>query len=135
MSESPSARETVSEWLRYAEDDLILAERDTKSDAPIYHTICFLCQGSAEKYLKAFLISSGWKLTKTHDILALLATCKKYDAQLASMHAEGRPLNEYITTGRYPIDIRLARIGKAEAEEALAAARRIRDRVLELMRK
>lgn len=135
MNERPSPKETVIEWLRYAEDDLVLAERDIKADAPIYHTICFLCQGSAEKYLKAFLISRGWKLVKTHDTLALLAACKNFDTQLASMHAEGQLLNEYITAGRYPGDIGVAGVGKTEAEEALTAARRIRDRVLELMRK
>jgi HEPN domain-containing protein len=42
-------------------------------------------------------------------------------------------LNEYITAGRYPGEVAFEYIGKAEAEEALQAAQRIRTRVRELM--
>ncbi len=125
--------ETPREWLRYAEGELGVAEREMKAEAPAYHTACFLCQSSAEKFIKSFLIARGWALEKTHDILELLEFCADYDSVLGAMVVEGATLNEYITAGRYPGDIAFEDIGKAQAEEALTAARAIRARVLELM--
>lgn len=125
--------ETPREWLRYAEGDLSVAEREMQSQMPVYHTICFLCQTAAEKFLKGYLISQGWTLEKTHDIVELLELCADYDVELGTMIAEGAVLNEYIVAGRYPGDIAFEGIGKAEAEEALDAARRIRVRVRNLM--
>jgi len=125
--------ETPREWLRYAEGDLSVAEREMQSQMPVYHTICFLCQSAAEKFLKGYLISQGWTLEKTHDVVELLELCADYDVELGTMIAEGAVLNEYIVAGRYPGDIAFEDIGKAEAEEALDAAWRIRVRVRSLM--
>lgn len=94
--------ETPQVWLKYAYGDLKVAERDIISDDPIYHTICFLCQGAAEKFLKGLLIFHGWELIKTHDIAELLGYCTKYDPAFASLIPVGELLNEYITAGRYP---------------------------------
>jgi len=52
----------VKDWLRFARENLLFARSGMKEDYAPYHTICFLCQGSAEKYLKAFLIWNGWEL-------------------------------------------------------------------------
>jgi HEPN domain-containing protein len=131
--ESQLPVETPREWIRFAEGDLRVAEREMQSETPTYHTICFLCQGAAEKFLKGYLIAQGWELEKTHDILRLLKACSSHDAELGKLTAEGEILNEYIVAGRYPGDITFEDIGKAEAEEALTAVRAIRARVLELM--
>jgi HEPN domain-containing protein len=79
--------ETPQEWLRYAEGDLNVAEREFQSEMPVYHTICFLCQSAAEKFLKGYLIAQGWTLEKTHDILELLAFCEAYDTELGAMRS------------------------------------------------
>jgi HEPN domain-containing protein len=125
--------ETPREWLRYAEEDLSVAEREIQDGTPAYHTICFLCQSAAEKYLKGYLIAQGWALEKTHDIAALLQACVEYGADWTALAADGAVLNEYIVAGRYPGDIVFEEIGSAEATEALAAVRRIRERVRVLM--
>ncbi len=126
---------TPQEWLRYAEGDLLVAEREMRTPSPVYHTVCFLCQSAAEKFLKGFLISRGWSLEKTHDIVELLGWCVDYDAEFAGLAAEGSLLNEYIVAGRYPGDIAPERIGPAEAKEALEAAQAIRTHVRQAMKK
>ena len=126
--------ETPQEWLRYAEGDLRVAERELLSSSPVYPTVCFLCQSASEKFLKGFLISQGWSLEKTHDVVELLALCTDYDTELGGMVAEGAILNEYITAGRYPGDIASEPIGSAEAKEALKAAQTIRGRVSYLIK-
>lgn len=125
--------ETPRSWVQYALGDLGVAEREMQHTEPAYHTVCFLCQSAAEKLLKGFLIAHGWSLQKTHDVVALLALCADYDKSLGEMVAEGIILNEYVVAGRYPDDISFEEIGQTEADEALRATRRIRDRVLELM--
>ncbi len=87
--------ETVDRWLRYAEGDLTVAEHEMQRPSPVYHTVCFLCQSAAEKFLKGFLISRGWTLEKTHDLIQLLGWCADYDTELACMITEGSLLNEY----------------------------------------
>jgi HEPN domain-containing protein len=125
--------DTPEQWLCYAEGDLLVAEHEMQRPSPVCHTVCFLCQSAAEKFLKGFLISRGWSLEKTHDIVELLAWCADYDAELAGMVAEGALLNEYIVAGRYPGDIASEQIGEAEAKEALEAAQRIRVQVCRAM--
>ncbi len=125
--------ETPQRWLRYAEGDLLVAEHEMQTPSPVYHTVCFLCQSAAEKFLKGFLISRGWSLEKTHDIVELLGWCADYDTALAGLVAEGSLLNEYIVAGRYPGDIAAEEIGAAEAREALEAAQAIRAQVRQAM--
>ena len=130
MSDQPEKPvETPKAWMRFAEGDLAVAQREMQSELPVYHTICFLCQSAAEKFLKGYLISVGWKLEKTHDIVELLGYCASYDKGLGSLIAEGAVLNEYIVAGRYPGDIFAEGIDNEAAEEALKAVERIRSRV------
>ena len=70
MNEQPERPvETPGAWMRYAEGDLGVAAREMHYQTPSYHTIGFLCQSAAEKFLKGYLIAQGWALEKTHDIV------------------------------------------------------------------
>jgi HEPN domain-containing protein len=112
MSERPDrATRTVREWLRYAEEDLGVAERESARGTGAYHTICFLCQAAAEKLLKAYLIGRGWTLERTHDIVALLEFCAEHDPYWRDLAPDGAVLIEYILAGRYPGDLALEGIG------------------------
>jgi HEPN domain-containing protein len=121
----------VNDWLSFAEENLLLAHSGMGEDFSPYHTICFLCQGSAEKYLKAFLIWNGWELKKTHDMVDLLTYCKDYDSGFENFKDECLLLNEYITEGRYPGDLPFESITEQDAKEALEAADKIENYVLE----
>lgn len=122
--------ETPFEWFRFAEENWKVAERELKHDDPAAHTICFLCQSAAEKYLKGYLIARGWTLEKAHDITHLLELAAAHNGLFAELLAEGETLNEYITEGRYPGDLAYEMIGRQDAEEALQIVRRIRALVL-----
>jgi HEPN domain-containing protein len=123
--------ETPGEWLRFAEENLSVAEQALSFEEPAWHTICFLCQSAAEKYLKAYLIANGWKLERTHDIVALLAHCSDYDDTFADLSGTSAVLNEYIVAGRYPGDLTFEDIELANAQEAVAIVRQIRNLVTE----
>ncbi len=130
MRKSDEEIELVKGWLRFARENLAFARLGMKEDNPPYHTMCFLCQGSAEKYLKAFLIWNGWELKKIHDLENLLAACMDFEPEFQSLKEECALLNEFITEGRYPGDLPFESIGKEEATEAIGAASRIEEFVM-----
>lgn len=122
--------ETPAAWLRLADENLAVAEREMASGRPAgYHTVCFLCQSAAEKYLKGYLIAQGWPLEKTHDLVLLLGHCADYEDRFAALREGGAILNEYVIAGRYPGDLAHEEIGETEADEAVAVARRIKEMV------
>ncbi|MBX7235239.1 MAG: HEPN domain-containing protein [Caldilineales bacterium] len=121
--------ETPAEWLQFADENLFVAARALSFEDPTYHTVCFLCQSAAEKYLKGYLIGKGWTLEKTHDIVVLLGLCSDYDPSFAEILLDAAVLNEYIVSGRYPGDLSFEMIGREEAEEAVAIVERIREMV------
>jgi HEPN domain-containing protein len=121
--------ETPAEWLRFAEENLLVAEQALSFEEPTWHTICFLCQSAAEKFLKAYLIAQGWKLERTHDIVVLLGLCADYDSAFADLTSDGAILNEYTVAGRYPGDLAFEDIDLMDAQEAVAVVRQIKDLV------
>jgi HEPN domain-containing protein len=135
MTKTPELQKLLSDWLAYAKENLLYAKAGmTQDEFSPYHTICFLCQGSAEKYLKAYLISQGWELEKIHDLKQLVGYALDYDESFGELLLQADILNKYITEGRYPGDLPYESIGKTEAEEAIAAAEKIEQVVLGKMK-
>jgi HEPN domain-containing protein len=131
MKKSDEEIKLVKDWLKFAKENLSFARSGMKEENPPYHTISFLCQGGAEKYLKAFLIWNGWKLKKIHEMGDLLTICMDYNTDFQTLEKECALLNEYVTEGRYPGDLPFESIGKNEAIEAIEAANKIEKLVLE----
>jgi HEPN domain-containing protein len=128
---TPENIEYIKSWLAFGQENLLYAQSGMKEDFAPYHSICFMSQGSAEKYLKAFLIYHDWELEKIHDLIKLQKHCIEFDASFKSLLPECRILNKYITTGRYPGEFSFMNIGKQQAEEAIQAAQEIEKLVLE----
>ncbi len=59
---NPENIRLIKEWLSFARENILYAKSGMKEEFSPYRSICFMCQGSAEKYLKAFLIFNGWEL-------------------------------------------------------------------------
>ena len=130
MKKSKEEIDLVKSWLRLAKENLLFARSGMKEHYAPYHTICFLCQGSAEKYLKAFLIWNGWKLKKIHDLKDLLVFCIDYNPEFEKLKEECGLLNEYIIEGRYPGDVPYENITENDAKESIEAAEKIETYVL-----
>lgn len=123
--------DTPEEWMKFANENLQVAKHEIEREEPACHTICFLCRESAEKFLKSYLISKGWELKKTHDIVELLEYCSDYDSELDLLVEYGTVLNDYIADGRYPGDIAFEVIGLKQAKEAIEKAERIKEFVIQ----
>ncbi len=112
----------VEDWYRFAAEDLAAAKELRHERNSFFHQTCLLCQQSAEKYLKAYLLSQGWKLAKTHELSRLVSECLIYDESFETLYPPCELLNGYIITGRYPGDLPFESTTKEDAKRAIDAA-------------
>ncbi|MBI4063039.1 MAG: HEPN domain-containing protein [Elusimicrobia bacterium] len=113
----------AKEWLKKAEEDYeaalaLFKKRGRKTP----DAVCFHAQQTAEKYLKAFLVTHKVKFSKTHDLLELLTLGSKVDPSLELIHDLLKRLNQYAVEFRYPGED--ATLG--EAKLAMQAAIEVR---------
>ena len=122
IKKNPEERELIKAWLNLARENLLSAKSLINEEFYPFHTICFMCQASGEKYLKAYLIWNGWELEKIHGLEELLKFAIRFDPAFEKLREDCRLLNEYITEGRYPGDLPWEMIGVQQADEAIEAA-------------
>ena len=91
------------EWVIKAEGDFFTAKREVKViKFPNYDGVCFNCQQTAEKYLKAFLQENGHPIPKTHILMDLLALCIKIEPIFQLIQVDLNILEGYAVHFRYP---------------------------------
>ena len=114
-------------WVEKAESDLRTALHilTMKKNCP-FETVCFHAQQSAEKYLKALLVSRSVDFPKTHDLRILMQRIPA-DINLRLRMEEVVSLNRYTIEARYPGD--WEPFSRKEAEKAVAIARKVRKAV------
>ncbi|MDP1591072.1 MAG: HEPN domain-containing protein [Prosthecobacter sp.] len=128
-----SPESNFSAWLRKAEHDLLNIDNNLAARDIPWDTVCFHAQQAAEKVLKAFLIYHGRDLSKTHDLVALLAQCVACDAGLALLESDCRKLTSYGVAARYPDD--LFEPDETDGRDVVAAAHRVRTAIFMLLPK
>lgn len=95
----PSESLYPRDWLAIAEKDLTRVHRNISIDP---EAAGFYLQQSAEKFLKAFLLSHGWELRRTHDLLVLLDHAADIDDSLAKYRSVLTDVTDYYMAERYP---------------------------------
>ena len=95
--------EFVLPWIQKAENDILtachLAEKMYPTPDEI---ICFHCQQSVEKYLKAFLALNDKEPEKTRDLLEIVENCVKFDADFSILTPKCEYLTPFAVQTRYP---------------------------------
>ncbi len=90
-----------ADWFRIAEKDLHRVEWALEDDDA--EAAGFFLQQSVEKFLKAFLLSRGWKLRKIHDLDTLLDEAVAYSADLQEYRLLCQKITDYYLIERYPL--------------------------------
>ncbi len=67
--------------------------------------VAFHLQQAIEKYLKGFLLSTGWSLRRIHDLEVLLQQAIAQDTDFAPFLAACQRITEYYIEARYPIGV------------------------------
>ena len=116
--------EDARAWLARAELDLRAADLELRTpEAGLWADVAFHAQQAAEKALKALLASRDVPFRKTHSIEELGRACLDIAPELGPVVDAAVPLTEYAWKFRYPGEI--SDPSRAEAEEAVAVARRV----------
>ena len=95
-----SLLQDAREWLRYAEADLAMAEAPLPVKG-MYEHLCFHAQQTAEKAIKAVMVSQGVTVPKTHNIEFLL-TLLPTNISRKHLPVKIFKLTGYATIFRYP---------------------------------
>ena len=95
--------EFVLPWIQKAENDISSARylAGNMHPAPA-EIICFHCQQSAEKYLKAYLVYNDQEPPKIHDLIELAKLCGKYNEDFSPIFTKCEYLIPFATRTRYP---------------------------------
>jgi HEPN domain-containing protein len=115
----------IMQWLVKANEDLFVVERLTQYEIVATSSVCFHCQQAVEKFLKAFLITNGVDIKKTHNIEFLLSECSDIDKDFSGI--DPKELSDFGVDARYPGDMYIP--GDSETIEYKNLALEIKDLV------
>ena len=126
MSDPELLAREASRWLRYAAEDLDVAQRllADRSSAPRH--VCWHSQQAAERALKAALVLEGIDFPFTHDLNALRNLLPD-SWPVRVEHADLAELTGWAVQARYPGE--WPEPSAADAVRAEAEARAVRDAV------
>ena len=93
----------IKQWLLKANEDLLVVNKLTEFEIIATSSVCFHCQQAVEKLLKAFLISKGVEIRKTHNIEYLLVECSDFDSDFSEI--DPKNLSDFGVDVRYPGDM------------------------------
>lgn len=116
-------KRTTRKWVRKAENDFRLVVQITAGQEPFHDQICFHCQQSAEKYLKALLEELGLNVPRTHHLDDLLSLLAPHFPSLLALRRGLIYLTDFAVDIRYIDDM----ANKRQARSAFRWAGDVRD--------
>jgi HEPN domain-containing protein len=126
-------RQLVRSWLTKAASDLKSARVLGMAQEPPLDTAIYHCQQTAEKAVKAFLVSRGITPEKTHDVRKLTVQASRFEAGFNEFIDRAAVLTPYAWEFRYPDDLTETYPTPEEFDEAAQHAQAIYDFVLTLI--
>ena len=127
-----SDKSVIDEWLEIANNDLdaaqYLFERSHHRQLEI---ICYHCQQSAEKSLKAYLCANDIEIPRIHEVGVLCRQCAELNPLFSDYIKTCEILEIYATQTRYPNQVEL---DEQSASQALEQAESIYNFVAKLLR-
>ena len=113
-------KEFVREWLRRANSNLERAKVGKIKDEILYEDLCFDCQQTVEKAIKALLISIDKTFPPIHSIARLLEIVSETKIKVPEEIFKAIDLTDYAVKIRYPGGSEP--VTKEEYEEAVSIA-------------
>ncbi len=114
-------------WLLKALNDYKTAEKliNTSEEEMITDTLCFHCQQSVEKHLKAFLVHYGVEFERVHTLEYLIKLCSTVDSEFESLYNLTQKLTDYAIEVRYPDEFYIPSVD--EAKQAFKSATKVKE--------
>jgi HEPN domain-containing protein len=111
------------QWVAKANNDLLNADNNLRSEKIPFDTVCFHCQQAVEKLLKAYLVFTRESPPVTHDLMLLLEKVLKRNPEAEKLRDYLAILMPYAVEIRYPDDLFMPT--EEDAKEAREAAESI----------
>ncbi|MCH8205663.1 MAG: HEPN domain-containing protein [Chloroflexi bacterium] len=92
--------ESARRWLAEAEHNLQVTR--TLLENSLWSKVCFEAEQTAQLALKAFLYGRGRRDVRIHSIGELVAECGKEDGDFLTLLNQGKVLDKYYLSTRYP---------------------------------
>jgi HEPN domain-containing protein len=115
-------RDSAKEWLYFAQMDLESAKYLQGMHPVPHEVICYHCQQSAEKCLKAILVIHQHEVRKIHDLVKLIQEILVLEPGLHVLISVVAGLSDYATITRYPPAMQ---IGSTESLRAIKDAEEV----------
>lgn len=109
----------AEDWKRFAIDDLETARYLMGMSPRKVKIICYHCQQTAEKYLKAALAAMGIQIPHTHNLMSLAQIVSRTNPAILEAFSSFAVLQPYAVAVRYPFELD---ISEGDEEKALANA-------------
>ena len=122
----------AKEWIKFAERDYGVALHLYQTYKPMpTENICYGCQQSVEKSLKAILAYNEADIPKTHDIIVLDDLCQKHIGKTLIDIKVAGTITRFATKSRYPDSV--SDFTKEDAELGLKYAEQILSKVKDVL--
>lgn len=96
-------KQATHDWVKKAEEDYLAAiDLARRRKRQLHNSVCFHCQQSAEKYLKARIEEAGLRIPKTHDLESLLNILLQTEPLWAALRPALQNLTDFAVDFRYP---------------------------------
>ena len=119
-------KQTARDWVKKAEEDYLAAlDLGRRRKKQLHNSVCFHCQQSAEKYLKARIEEAGLRIPKTHDLESLLTVLLSVEPLWAALRPQLQNLTDFAVDFRYPGN----EANKQDAKTALRDCKSVRKEV------
>lgn len=112
-----------TEWLAQGDIDLEAVEILLRESGPL-PVVAFHLQQAAEKYLKGYLLSTGWPLRRIHDLEVLVREAIALDPDFGTFLIPCQRITEYYVEARYPTGVH-SELPLPSLEDDLATTRRL----------
>ena len=114
-------------WILKALNDYRTAEKliNLPQEEIITDTLCFHCQQTAEKILKAFLVCHGVEFERVHTLEYLIKLCSTVDSEFESLYETTKNLTDYAIEVRYPDEFYMPSV--EEAKQAYNSATAVKE--------
>ena len=120
--------DVIKSWIEKGDHDKNTAEL-IKEHIPEYRdTIAFQCQQATEKYIKAWMISRGLEIRKTHDLVYLLELINEKETVSEIWFDKASALEDFGVEIRYP-DTKI-QLSDSDIVEALLIAKEFREFII-----
>ena len=123
----------ANEWIRHAQADYDAVMHLKTQRLTFIKIICFHCQQTAEKALKAILAYYDEEIPRTHDLMHILEFCEFHcNGILAKFSDEADQLSGFAVVTRYPNEVEVT---EADMFLAITGAEQILEYAKSLLRR